>query len=158
MDSDSHLSDYHTEGSSARDETRRHRRRTTSSKQSDSDYHTYASTINQQSYSTPEPPLQTQRTSIHSSTNEFTPRQRTKSSESSSNTALTILLERYERTLKERQQAIAIVNDQFLDIDDVLKRYRPRIENPDRVNLFTTLHSLSFIHFRPFNFIEKSLN
>ena len=145
MDSDSHLSDYHTEVSSARDETRRHRRRTTSSKQSDSDYHTYASTINQQSFSTPELPLQTERTSIHSSTIEFTPRQRTKSSESSSNTALNILLERYERTFKERQRAIAIVNDQFLDIDDVLKRYRPRIENPDRVNLFKTLHSLPFI-------------
>lgn len=153
MDSDSHLSDYQTEI----DETHRHRRRTTSSKQSDSDYHTYVSTTNQQSYSTPEPPLQTQRTSVHSSIQEFTPRQRTKSVESSSNTGLNILLERYERTLKERQRAIAIINDQFLDIDDVLKRYRPKIDHPERVNPFhNTLH-LSHIHFRLFNFIEKSL-
>ena len=145
VDSDSHLSDYHIEISSSGDSSRL-RRRTTSSKQSDSDYHTFTSTLNQQSYSTPEPPILTQRTtssSIYSSANDLNQRQRTKSVESSSNTALNILLERYERTLKERQRAIAIVNDQLLDIDEVLKRYRPKIENPERVNLFSIFNSFS---------------
>jgi hypothetical protein len=73
---------------------------------------------------------------MYSSTNEIEQRKRTKSSESTStNNILTTLFERYERTLKERQQAIAIVNNQSLDIDDVLKRYRQKIENSDKVNL-----------------------
>jgi exonuclease VII small subunit len=71
---------------------------------------------------------------MYSSTNEINQRKRTKSSESTSTSILTTLLERYERTLKERQQAIAIINNQSLDIDDVLKRYRQKIENLDKVN------------------------
>jgi thymidylate kinase len=73
---------------------------------------------------------------MYSSTNDIEQRKRTKSSESTSTTnILTTLFERYERTLKERQQAIAIVNNQSSDIDDVLKRYRQKIENSDKVNL-----------------------
>jgi len=55
---------------------------------------------------------------------------RTKSSESSSTTLLVSLLERYEKTLRERQRAMTIANEQLLDIDGVLKRYRGKIENP----------------------------
>jgi len=49
---------------------------------------------------------------------------------------LTTLLERYQRTLQQRQRATAIVNNQLLDIDDLLKRYRQKIQTPDRVILF----------------------
>jgi len=56
-------------------------------------------------------------------------RTRTKSSESTSTTLLASLLERYERTLRQRQRAFAIVNDELLDIDHVLKRYREKTQN-----------------------------
>ena len=101
----------------------------------------------QQSNSTPEDFTTTQRTSMYSSTNEIEQRKRTKSSESTSTLALTTLLERYERTLKERQQAIAVVNNQSLDIDEVLKRYRPKIENPDKVNLSKSKTDLFILYF-----------
>lgn len=52
---------------------------------------------------------------------------RTKSSEDASSVALETLLDRYERTLCHKQRAIAIVNDQLLDIDDVLNYYRKKM-------------------------------
>jgi hypothetical protein len=99
----------------------------------------------QQSNSTPDDFTTTQRTSMYSSTNEIDQRKRTKSSESTSTLALTTLLERYERTLKERQQAIAVVNNQPLDIDEVLKRYRTKVENPEKVNS-SNQKQISFLH------------
>lgn len=54
---------------------------------------------------------------------------RTKSSESTSTLLLTNLLERYERSLRERQKAITIVNNELLDIDDVVKYYRQKLSS-----------------------------
>ncbi len=59
-----------------------------------------------------------------------TARVRTKSSESTSTVLLASLLERYEKTLHERQRAMAIANEQLSDIDDVLRRYRTKNEYP----------------------------
>ncbi len=64
----------------------------------------------------------------HCSSNDTT-RARTKSSESTSTILLAGLLERYERTLRERQKAMTVVNHELLDIDDVLKRYRSKVQN-----------------------------
>ena len=85
-------------------------RNTTSSKYSDAGYQTFVSSVDHQqnlSYSTPD-----QR---HCQ---------------SSSKLLNDLLERYERTLRERQRAFTFVDDQLLDIDDVLKRYREKLVKP----------------------------
>ena len=52
---------------------------------------------------------------------------------SSSTSLLGTLLERYERTFRERQRAIAVVNDELLDIDELVKRYRTKIDNSSRL-------------------------
>lgn len=98
----------------------------TSSKYSETDYNQFVASLNeqnQQSYSTPEPPPI--RVICHCSSNE-TLRSRTKSS---STTLLSTLLERYEKTLRERQQAMSIANEQLLDTTDLLKRYQGKIDN-----------------------------
>jgi hypothetical protein len=94
-----------------------------SSKQSDSDYHTLSYNNNQQSYSTPDH-QNVQRSSYCSSvaTNHRT---RTKSSTS----VLSNLFERYERTLRDRQRAIAIVNDELLDVNNLVNYYRQKLQN-----------------------------
>jgi len=116
-------------------------RQLTPTKQSETDYNTFVTSLNQQSISTPD--YINNRVVRHYFPNEKT-RIRTKSSESTSATLLANLLERYERTLRERQRAIAIVNDELLDIDDVLKHYRGKIQNslitrPNTVNKFFLL-------------------
>lgn len=110
------------------------------------DYKTFACSLHhhpQQSYSTPD--HFNGQISCHCFSNE-TPRIRTKSSESASTNVLASLLERYEKTLRERQRAFAIVNDQLLDIDDVLKHYRRKIENSPttKSNTVNRICSLSF--------------
>jgi hypothetical protein len=100
-------------------------KRPTSSKQFEADYNTFVSSLNQhQQSSTPE--SYNHRIRCHSSSNETT-RSRKKSSESESTTVIASLLERYERTLRQRQRAFAIINDQLLDIDDVLQHYRDKM-------------------------------
>ncbi len=49
---------------------------------------------------------------------------------------LATLFERYQRTLQQRQRVTTIVNDQLLDIEDILQRYRKKLQTPDRVILF----------------------
>jgi hypothetical protein len=87
--------------------------------------------LNQQSYSTPD--RRNTQVSSHNSTNETKRRIRTKPLELASTSILATLLERYERTLRDRQRAIAIIDDQCLDIDDVLKHYREKILNPTSI-------------------------
>ncbi|CAF4949494.1 unnamed protein product [Rotaria sp. Silwood1] len=102
---------------------------THNNKQSDNDYNIFVSSLNhhgQQSYSTPD--YQSHRVPCHCFSNDTT-RTQTKTSDSTSTTLLANLLERYEKTLRERQRAIAIINDELLDIDDVLKHYREKIQN-----------------------------
>ncbi|CAF1166687.1 unnamed protein product [Rotaria sordida] len=100
-------------------------------KQSENDNNIFVSSLNhdhqKQSYSIPDH-HQNNRVTCHCFSNDTT-RTRTNSSESTSTTLLASLLERYERTLRERQRAIAIINDELLDIDDVLKYYREKIYN-----------------------------
>jgi hypothetical protein len=106
-------------------------RQLTLSKHSDSDYHTFITTLNeqQQSYSTPEHHHHHHtRVICPCSSNDIT-RVRTKTSESTTTVLLASLLERYEKTLRERQRAMAIANEQLVDIDDVLRRYRGKTEN-----------------------------
>ena len=132
---DSYLCDYQIENTSSCPCCRLRRARTLS-KQSETDSHTFALGLNQQSYSTPEP------RHIHvpsySFTDETNRRIRT---ESTSTILLPTLLERYERTLRERQRAIAIVKDELIDIGDVLTYYREKMQDPiktqsDRVIIF----------------------
>lgn len=82
-----------------------------------------------------------------------TPRNRTKSSESTSTSILANLLERYERSLRERQRTIAIVNNELLDIDDVLKYYREKIQNST-----TTTNTTMDIHHRDLSLVSKQSN
>jgi hypothetical protein len=108
-----------------------------SSKQSETDYNAFVFTLNQQqqqSYSTPDP--HNGGAGCHCLSTE-TIRVRPKSSNSPSTTLLPSLLERYERTLRDRQRAITIVNDELLDIDDVLKRYREKTQNSSSVRSST---------------------
>lgn len=42
------------------------------------------------------------------------------------------LLERYERTLRDRQRAIAVINDQSHDVDELVKHYRTKIDRSPR--------------------------
>jgi viroplasmin and RNaseH domain-containing protein len=124
---DSHLSDTQIETSS--NHTNSHLRQTrTSSKQSDSDYHTLSSPLNQQSYSASD--HQNVQPSSYCSSVETSRRTRTKSGESTSTTVISTLFERYEKTLRERQRTVAIVNDELLDIDKVLKHYRDKLQKP----------------------------
>ncbi|CAF2831836.1 unnamed protein product [Rotaria sp. Silwood2] len=119
------LNDYQTENPSTYDHTNV-KKQSTSSKQSENDYNVFVSSLNhhqQQSYSTPDHQIR-----CHCFSNDIS-RTRTKSSESTSTTLLASLLERYERTLRERQRAFAIINDELLNIDDVLKHYREKIHN-----------------------------
>ena len=131
---ESYLSDYQTETGSSLDHDRL-RRTTALSKQSNTDYNT---SLDRQSCSTFRPyNIQVPR---YFPTDETSRRTRTKSSDSASATVLETLLERYERTLHERQRTIAIVNDELLDINDLLQRYKEKIQSPrttesDRVNL-----------------------
>ena len=113
------------------------------------DYNTFVSSLNQQSYSTPD--HQSDRISSHCFSND-TPRIRTKSSGSSSTTVLSSLLERYEKTLRERQQAMVIANEELLDVDDddVLKRYRGKTQNllttrSNRVNEIFFLLTICYV-------------
>ncbi|CAF2527000.1 unnamed protein product [Rotaria sp. Silwood2] len=124
---DRHLSDCQFETSSICENDSLNRART-SSKHSDTGYNTYTSTVDQPSYSISNPcSIQIP---YRYSTNEINRRIRTQSSENTSSIVLASLLERYERTLRERQRAIAIVNDELLDIDDVLKHYREKLQSP----------------------------
>ena len=95
----------------------------TSSKYSETDYNQFVASLNEQnhqSYSTPEP--HTTRVICHRSSNETL--------RNSSTTLLSTLLERYEKTLRERQQAMSIANEQLLDTTaDLLKRYQGKIDN-----------------------------
>jgi len=120
--SDSHVSEL---------SSKRPRRITTSSKQSDSDYQTFASALNKQSYSTPEPYNYVQTTSGYSSTYENEPIQ---PSRNTSTTVLTNLLQRYERTLQQRQTPIVVVNDRSLDVQNLIQKYKDKVEQADRVN------------------------
>jgi hypothetical protein len=93
---------------------------------SSTDYNQFVASLNEQNhqlYSTPEPPRI--QVICHCSSNE-TLRLRT---ESPSTTLLSTLLERYEKTLRERQQAMSIANEQLLDTTDLLKRYQGKIDN-----------------------------
>ena len=56
-----------------------------------------------------------------------------KSSETVPTKLLANLLERYERTLHERQRAIAMINDELFDIDNVLEYYRGKIRNSSSI-------------------------
>ncbi|CAF4697537.1 unnamed protein product [Rotaria sp. Silwood1] len=125
-DIDHHLSNGQFETLSSDENDRLHRART-SSKYSDTGYNTHTSTIDQISYSTPNPcNIQVP---YRCSTNEIYQRTRTKSSENTSSTVLATLIERYERSLRERQRSIAIINNELLDIDDVLQYYREKLQN-----------------------------
>ncbi|CAF3459028.1 unnamed protein product [Rotaria socialis] len=127
-DVDYRFNSYDIEKSSARDDTNINKQ-SISSKKSENDYNIFVSSLNHQqqpSYSTPDP--RSNPSICHCFSNDTT-RTLTKSSDSTSTTLLASLLERYERTLRERQRAFAIVNDELLDIDDVLKRYRQKVQN-----------------------------
>lgn len=76
-----------------------------------------------------------------------TPRNRTKSSESTSTSVLASLLERYERTLCERERTTAFANEEFIDIDDVIKRYRAKIQNSAITTRSNTVNKLIFFVF-----------
>lgn len=112
------------------------RRPTSSSKHSDVDYNAFASALDHRPYSTPDQHLQ-------SSTNEPKLNRSKTSPNTSSTSMLAALFERYERTLKDRQRAIAIVNDEFLDIHDVVKHYRQKIDNSSRTT--TTAEAIQVI-------------
>jgi len=111
-----------------------------SSEQFNPDSNTLSLALNHQTYSTSDP-SNIQDTQYHYGTHQTNRQIRTKTSENTSTTILPILLERYKRTLQERQRTTAIVNDQFLDIDDILKRYRQKIQNSDRVSLSKNIFS-----------------
>ena len=99
----------------------------TSPKQCENDYHTVVSSLNcHQKHSCATPDYLNSRRSYHCCCNNTS---RTKSSESASTKLLANLLERYERTLRERQRAITIINNELLDIDGVLEYYREKIRN-----------------------------
>jgi hypothetical protein len=120
-------------------------KRPTSSKQSDSDYLTFISTTDHHSHQTTCPICINNATRVQTSCpiclNNAT---RVQTKTSSSSTLLASLLERYERTLRERQRAFTIINDELLDIDDVLKRYRDKLHNSSSVRS-TTLST--FCHY-----------
>ena len=97
-----------------------------SSKQSDSDYHTLSYNNNQQSYSTLD--HQNIQQSSYCSSVATNHRTRTKSSESTTTSILANLFERYERTLRDRQRAIAIVNDELLDVNNLVNYYRQKLQ------------------------------
>jgi hypothetical protein len=108
--------------------------RITSSKQSETDYATSFLSLHKQSSSTLD--HHSYHTACHLCLNDAV-RARTKSSESTSTSLLASLLERYEITLRQRHRAIAIVNDELLDIDDVLKRYRDKLHGSSLVRSST---------------------
>ncbi|CAF1197573.1 unnamed protein product [Rotaria magnacalcarata] len=152
-DLDSHLSDYQIDSSSTCG-NRRSRRITTSSKQSDTGYNTVTSNFDQQSYSTLDPC--TIQSPHNHSISEINRKVRTKSSENTSTTVLANLVERYERTLRERQRAIAIIDNELLDIDDVLKRYREKMRNPTIVQSDRTTQLYRDISLIPSHSQEKN--
>ena len=101
----------------------------TSSKQSETDYNQFVASLNEQnhqSYSTPEP-HSTARVICRCSSNTNL-RSRTKSSESTSTALLSTILERYEKTVRDRQHAMIIANEQLADVSDLLKRYQGKVE------------------------------
>ncbi|CAF1152410.1 unnamed protein product [Rotaria sordida] len=125
-DLDPHLSDSQCKTSSICENDRLRQERTLS-KYSDTGYNSYASTVDQSSCSTLSP------CSIlvpyRYYTNTTNQRIQTKSSENTSTAVLATLFERYERTLRERQQPIAIVNNELLNIDDIIKHYREKLRS-----------------------------
>lgn len=133
-DLDSHLSDYQTDTSSPRG-TSCLRATTMSSKQSDTGYNTIASNFDQLSHSTYD--RYTMQSPLNASFYENSQKVPTKSPEPASTTVLATLLERYEKTLRERQRTIAMLDNELLDIDDVIKHYREKIRTFDtnQVNL-----------------------
>lgn len=109
----------------------------TSSKHSEADYNLFVSSLNhQQQSSTPE--NQSSRTERHYSSMNTTPI-RGRRTDSESTGVLANLLERYEKTLRERQRAFTIINDQLLDIDDVLNHYRNKVQNIEQSNAVSNL-------------------
>jgi hypothetical protein len=115
-------------------------RTTRSSEQFNPDSNILSLALNHQTYSTSNP-SNIQDIQYHYGTHQTNRQIRRKTSENPSTTILPILIERYKRTLQERQRTTAIVNDQFLNIDDILKRYRQKIQNSDRVSLSKNIFS-----------------
>lgn len=101
----------------------------TSSKYSETDYNQFVTTLNEhnhQTYSTPEP-HNTQMICRYSSNDIVRPR--TTSSSSTSTALLSTILERYEKTLRDRQHAMSIANEQLADVSDLLQRYSGKFES-----------------------------
>ncbi|CAF0776245.1 unnamed protein product [Adineta steineri] len=111
-----------------------HVKQRTSSKQSEAEYNLWVTSLNQQQHAST-PDILSNRTGRYSSSNDTTQIQ-IKNSENTTatTTVLASLLERYEKSLRERQRAFTIINDQLLDIDDVLKHYKDKIKNSEQSN------------------------
>ncbi|CAF0767186.1 unnamed protein product [Adineta steineri] len=106
----------------------RSRRQTSSSRHSDAGYISFETALNRQSYSTPDFDITVlQQPRSNNETNHII---QTEGLETESICTLECLAQRYERTLQDRRQAIAVINDQLLDIGGVLQRYRQRIREP----------------------------
>ncbi|CAF0758952.1 unnamed protein product [Adineta steineri] len=126
-DFDSPFSDNPIETSSTR-YSNRSRRQTSSSRHSDAGYISFETALNRQSYSTPDFDITVlQQPRSNNETNHII---QTEGLETESICTLECLAQRYERTLQDRRQAIAVINDQLLDIGGVLQRYRQRIREP----------------------------
>ncbi|CAF0987094.1 unnamed protein product [Adineta ricciae] len=109
-----------------------------SSKHSEADYNLFVSSLNHQQQSSTPDNLSSRTERHHSSMNTTPIRERRMESEST--VVLGNLLERYEKTLRERQRAFTIINDQLLDIDDVLNHYRSKVQNIEQSNATMELY------------------
>lgn len=108
------------------DSERKHRT-TSTSKHSETDYNTFASDLNRGGYSTPD----NRRLSVsqHTSFNEAKANSSRRTPNPAANVSVDDLLERYERTFRDRQRALTIINNQSMFIDDLIEKYRGKLNN-----------------------------